>query len=463
MGETVSILDVLDKSQTGPYCSARDWEAKILPSKIREKLREHGLENTCDRENPINADDGLADDYWRAGYELALDLGLYCPTTERIIKFSDSELKYALMATPSEITLGWGPDRRTIKARRPEDPTLPLAALSCLGMEVSEELFVPLFQSIAQYRIIDILLAGLLRTVYGRPPKSKTPYETFMGKYEAVLMKEVLRRVGRPGMPTCGVEGSPTDYAQLGGYGVPDGYDPNHSIAIVLMPSPLKLDYILLNKIVHALNCNSVAVEIGTWSMIGGYSGPPEGAAVEAVAGLILECAAFGVINHSTVMDIRYLGNCGKEALWATSVSRQAQTRNTHALTFGITSQVSGPCTDMLLYETATISIADSVSGSVMEMGTRPTGCKYPDYGSGLENKFCAEVVKSAASLRRSDANEIVKVLLPKYEDKLRYPLKGKSFTECTDIRTLQPTKEWQEIYDRVWKELEDLGLKKKY
>ena len=96
-------------------------------------------------------------------------------------------------------------------------------------------------------------------------------------------------------------------------------------------------------------------------------------------------------------------------------------------------------------------------------MGTRPTGCKYPNYGSGLENRFCAEVLKSAAGMSRSDANEIVKALVPKYEDKLKYPPKGKSFTECTDLKTLRPTAEWQGIYEKVWKELEDLGLENRY
>ncbi len=463
MGETRSILDIIDKSQVGPLHTAREWETKIVPPKIREKLKEHGLQNTYDSKNPVNSDNGLADEFWKAGYELALDLGLHCPTTERIIKFTDQELKSALMTSPSEISLGWGPDRRTVKTRKPEDSTVPLAAMSCLGMEVSEELFIPLFQSIAQYKIVDMLLGGVLKTVHGRHGKAKTPYETFKGKYEAVLMQEVLRRVGRPGMPTWGVEDSPTEYAQLGGYGVPGGYDPKHTIAIVLLPSPLKLDYTLLHKIVHALNCGAVAVEIGHWAMIGGYSGPPEGAALVAVAGLILECCAFGAINHSTVLDIRYLSNTSREALWATGVSRQAQTRNTHALTFGITSQVAGPVTDMLLYETACISMLDSVSGAVLEMGTRPAGCKYPDRGSGLESKFCAEVLKSTAGMKRSDVNEIVKTLLLKYEENMKYPPTGKTFTECYDTKTLKPTKEWQDLYDRVWKELADFGLQRYY
>ena len=61
--------------------------------------------------------------------------------------------------------------------------------------------------------------------------------------------------------------------------------------------------------------------------------------------------------------------------------------------------------------------------------------------------------------MKRSDVNEIVKKIIPKYEDKLRNPPKGKSFTECYDIKTLKPTQEWLDIYLKVKKEAIDLGI----
>ena len=39
--------------------------------------------------------------------------------------------------------------------------------------------------------------------------------------------------------------------------------------------------------------------------------------------------------------------------------------------------------------------------------------------------------------------------------------LKGKHFTEAYDVETIQPTAEWQGIYEEVCREMEDmLGLK---
>ena len=194
--------------------------------------------------------------------------------------------------------------------------------------------------------------------------------------------------------------------------------------------------------------------------MIGGYSGPPEGAAVSAIAFFILERPVHqAVYGGCGAYDLRYLGNCGRDALWANTIVFQAVSRNTHLLTETIINEVAGPCTDMLLYESSVGLMSVSVSGASMSIGPRSAGGKYTNYVSPLEAKFCAEVFKSCAGMKRSDANEIAKALIPKYEDRLMNPPKGKSLTECFDLETLKPTKEWQDIYDRVWKELGDLGL----
>lgn len=437
----------------------REFEFKLVPKTTREILKEYGLENTFDKNNPINTDLSLAKDFYRAGYDLALRLGMFCPDTDRRVIFTEDEIKEALRNAPTEITLGYGQDKVIIKSRKPEDRTLPVAEGSALGMAVSEEYFIPLCMAIAQYRVVDIILAPTLDTINGREIRARTPYETIMGMYEARYVKEALRRVGRPGMPLHGVEGAPTEYGYMSGF-LPGGYDPERTIGIALIPEPVILSYQIMHRVVTNHLIGS-PLEAGHMLNIGGYFGSPEGAVVGAVAAQILQTASMiPSIVESTILDARFFSNTTREALWATSTSMQARTIGNHVMNLGITSQVSGPCTDMLLYETVTIAIADSVSGVAIEIGTRPTGCRYKDHASGLENKFFAEVLKSSAkNLTLSDANEIVKIIVAKYEDKLKDPPKGKSFVECTDLRTLQPKKEWLEIYERVWKELEDLGL----
>lgn len=459
----ISFIDILDRAHTGPVCEVKDWDMKIISAKVKEKLKEYGLGGTCSLENPINTDDGLADSFWKAGFDLAVDTGMLCTTTKRIIKFTDEELRDCLRGNPSEIYRGRDVDRSIIRNRFPDDKKVLFTLIGPFGHPVSEDLYVPITQSAIQYRVIDAVMPPSLETVYNRPLKSGTPYETIAGKLEAILEREAARRAQRPGIPILGGSTSPTEYGSFGGYGVPGGADPQTEFNVVLPIAELKTDFALLHKVAHYLNCGSF-IRSGYWSMIGGYPGPPEGAAITAVAAAILQVP---VHQAKTVdigsFDIRYLGNCGRDAVWSGSVEWQAVSRNTHLLLAGVINPVAGPCTDMLLYEGAVNAINCAVSGCSLAVGVRSGGGKYRDYVSGLESKFTAEVCKSACGLSRADGNEIVKELIPKYEGKLMNPPKGKSFTECFDLTTLQPTEEWQDIYDRVWMELEDFGFQNQF
>jgi methylamine--corrinoid protein Co-methyltransferase len=453
------LFDTIERTLNGPPITKKEFEYKLVPRLTREKLKEHGLEGIFDPNNPINTDLGLARSFYKAGFELAVEMGLFCPDTERKVLYTDKEIEERARSAPTKCTLGYGSDQVTIRSRTPQDGQVPVAEGSALGMSISEKYALPICMAIAQYMVIDIVEAPTLDTIGGHEIRSRSPAETIMGMYEARMMKEAVTRVGRPGMPFHGVEGAPTEYGNFGGF-LSGGFDPKNTIGIALLPEPVNLPYGILHRVATAHLIGS-PLQTGHMSNIGGPFGSPEGVVQGAIATQLLENASlFPTAIESSTLDGRTFSNTTRKSLWTTSTSMQAKTQGSSIMNFGLTSQVSGPVTDMLLYETATIAMADAVSGTAIEIGTRPTGCRYRDYGSALENKFFAEVLKSSArNLKLSDANEIVKALLPKYESKLNTPPIGKPFPENTDLKTLRPTAEWMEIYERVWKELEDLGL----
>jgi methylamine--corrinoid protein Co-methyltransferase len=61
--------------------------------------------------------------------------------------------------------------------------------------------------------------------------------------------------------------------------------------------------------------------------------------------------------------------------------------------------------------------------------------------------------------LNRENANEIVKTLLERYEDRIKDAPLGKRFQECYDVKRVRPTKEHLEMYEGVKIELGDLGI----
>ena len=84
---------------------------------------------------------------------------------------------------------------------------------------------------------------------------------------------------------------------------------------------------------------------------------------------------------------------------------------------------------------------------------------KHEDRTTPVEPRISAEVGHAVAGMKRSDANELVKRLLAKYESKLGAPPLGKSLYECWDADARAPSKEYKDIIRRYKREMAELGL----
>jgi methylamine--corrinoid protein Co-methyltransferase len=451
-------MQVLDRAHTGPVIEIFDWDTRVIPQTIAANLKRYDLLKTCDPENPINQDDDLADRYFQAGLDTAIETGLLCIDTQRQIKFSREEIQAGLEAAPSEFTLGSGDQMATFKYRGLDDPTPPVWVCP-LSIAMTEDLFIPVLEGIARVPEVDCLEGPSVETVWGDIVRAGSPYELLVGKWQAGATHEALRRAGREGMGLYAVGTSPTHYGVLGGYGIPGGYDPKHDIVLVLSPVEMKTSFENLHKLAAAINCDGI-VYGGSWSMIGGYAGGPEGATVSCIACTLLLYTAYQASNGASFpFDMRYMGNTGRDALWALGTVFQALSRNSHLCVNSVLNQTSGPVTDMLLYESAVGMMNLAVSGATSCTGTRTAGGKYTNYLTPLEIKFAGEVFKACAGMSRETANDIANRLLPRYEAQLGQPPKGQSFAECYDVQKLKPSDEWQAIYDKIKDEMIKAGL----
>jgi methylamine--corrinoid protein Co-methyltransferase len=453
------LLGVLDKAHSGPVYKDRDFNVKVIPQAIARTIKKYGLANTCDPDNPINTDDDLADRYYQAGFEAAVEIGLLCKDTSRAIRFSEQELQQGIDEAPVEFWLGEGNQRVCYKHRDPEDPTLPVWTVP-LSIAVTEDVIVPLVEGLARIPQVDALEGPSLETIWGRPLRSGSPYELLAGRHQADLMREGIGRAGRLGMPTDAVGSSTTHYGVLGGYGVPGGYRPKHDLVLILSIADFWTSYESLFKLAQAYNCGGEHISASSWVMLGGYSGGPEGTAVACVAyGLLCFAALQGSRGGVPPFDISYMGNCGRKAQWAMGVANQAVSRNTKTVLHSINNQVAGPCTKMVLYETLVGMTNMAASGVSNVVGTRSTGGRLTNYLTPLEHQFGGEVYKAAAGITRAHANEIARRFIPRYEEQLKSPPNGKSFLECYDVKRLVPIPEWQRMYDEVRQEAIDAGL----
>ena len=450
------ILTSLDRAHNGPVCMVKEWDSRVIPRTTKAVLARHRLEKTCNPADPINCDDDLADAFFKAGYELALEIGMLCPDTERIIKAEEKEIQQTMKEAPDELTLGRDADRVVLKPRRPEDPYPPLVCVS-LGIVVSEELYVALVTGLIQKKhLVDVLHGPSLQTVYGHEVRSGTPYETFMGRYEAQLRSEACYRAGRPGLAQTGIAGAITEFGHLGG--MPALAGPGN-VTMSLCPVELKVTFGNFHRIAQGLNYGN-RLRVGGFSFIGGYAGSPEGALLLNIAtDLLIPTLLAADYCSSYVYDVRFFGNCGRDGVWANSVAIQAVSRNTRFMRNKIVNETAGPCTEMFLYEAAVGLMNHCVSGASKTTQPRSAGGKFKDHLTPLEAWWCGEVFKSCAGMTRKQANEIAKRIIPKYEAQLAAPPKGKSVRECFNLDTMEPSPEYAAIYDRVKNELIDLGM----
>lgn len=456
-GTLIKLVEMLQRAKDGPACSVKEWEVNVIPQTVKNYLKKYDLENTFKKDIPINQELALADRFFEAGLELAVDIGLLCPETESVVKVSKEEILQAIEEAPDHLELGERPNQYTLKARDVEDKNPP-AFFGPLCIQVDEELFVPIAQGILKSKKVRLQQGPSLDTVFGVPVYSGTPFESIVGLLENQLRKEAQWRAGRVGMPTMGIASSTTEFGQLAAYaGLTERNNP--AISIILNPSELKVGYASFHKAALAIGYNGYSY-CGAPAMIGGYSGGAEGAALSSIAGALLQFPILQVdFCDTTIYDVRTYSSCGRHGLWAMSVADQALARNTHLINYKIIDQSAGPCTEEILYTSAAGLITTAVTGLGATTGPRSAGGRYKNYLTPLEHWFCADLFEASAKLSLEQANEIVLHLLPKYEEGIRNQPKGKSFTECFDIKTLTPTKEWQDIADRVKADIEAHGL----
>jgi len=457
MNLTYTIMDTLERCFDGKPCGVGEWDRKIIAVKTAEKLKEHGCKNIYDPQNPVIKDFGLVDELYMAGLELAIETGMLCLDTERIIKVSEDELNEWVKSPARPLSYGSGADQMNLVPRQPEDKKPAIAHLGGIGNPTSEDLWIPLHQSVAQLRVTDVLTVGTLYTVYGATIRSNTPYELMMGLLEAKLTKEATRRAGRPEMPYSAITSSVTDLGQFGGYGVPGGAT-IHDLAVTGAVSELKTDFHYLNKAIFSHQIGG-KVYCLHHPIVGGFGGGPEGAALLRIAAsllipLVYQCE----FVTSQCTDARYGINTSRPCIWADTAASLALSRNYNKVFQGQISPVAGPCTKMLLYETACHSINEAVAGTSMIVGVRSGMGRYPDHWTYLENELAGDIIKSAPKMTLDQANDIIKEILPKYESEIKNAPKGKMSTECFDVKTFKPSAEWQETYRSVRKELMDLG-----
>lgn len=450
-----SLVEVLTKAETGPLIDEREFEAKIVAPTAQRLLREYDIRDSGDVVVP--SDDNAADRLFEAGMEFAVEVGMLCTDTSRRILWTREEYEAGLRRCLGEAVLGEGADAVVVRARMPEDQTPLITLGGPYGIEVPEEMFVPLMLSYAQEDLIDVIDNPTLASVYGHRPKAGSPWEVVGGWREAALSMDVIRRAGRPGMCVAGVELSPTALGEISAssWGGFRATDLHHAAGV----SEFKTNYESLAKVAHIWHIEG-ALYAFMASIFGGFMGGAEGVALGlTAAGIVLNQNYLPTVMSLSSVHPFLQCTTTRDLLWAISIAAQALSRNTDLLFSSLVRSSAGPGTKTMLYENAAFAVVSTVCGHAFIQSCMAAGGTHARHASGLDAKISAEVSRATLGMSRDQGNEIVLTLLGEYEPQLEARDPGRPFEEVYHVDAVRPTPEWQRTYDEVRKDLVNWGL----
>lgn len=455
MKSAARMLDILDRSLTGPLCDEQEFDLNVVSAGVTEAVEKHGIR--FDKSQFIQQDDDMIDRVWQAGLDVFEACGVYHTNTGRRITFNRDEIERTVGAAPSEAVVGQGREARLIRHRAVEDETPPRNSGGPIGTVIREDMYLPIHMSYVREPLVDVLVAGTFATTHGRSVRSESPLEIFAAWEEIDLLEPGAAGQGRPGLCIMAVENAISDIGHLSAISR-SGFKQT-DMSIVAMIGELKTSNALLNKVVHSLRQTDTLLAFYN-PILGGLAGGEEGLAVLIVAGMVACQMVYMTDFHSSAPVHPFdFNTTGPEILRAQSASTAAISRNSPLMTVLTTSPVGGPGTEVLLYECLAMGVLGSASGVSLTQGVRSAVGVKQDHCSGLEERFNAEASRAAAGMSRQQANEIVARAVAEYEPHIGTKPVGKPFWEVYDALTLKPSEEWLGIYSKVKEQAIGWGL----
>lgn len=448
----VNFPEIVDRALNGPILPEKDFDQKIFMPKVAELISKYGIKYDCNK--PVPSDDDLADRVFQAALDLYTKVGSYCIDSNRTIRFTREEILEGLCNYNKQGFFGQGIDAKAFPMRTPECAIPPWCSVgACGGAVSSEEVLSSLVRGYASIPLADSITTPSLIYVDGKHIRANTPLEVEGSIRNVTLVKDALRRGGRPGLPVVnGVASATTDVSTIAA----DGFGlTNEDAWEISAIAEMKINFSVLNKIAY-LNRKGGQQWAATAPILGGYCGGAEGMAVVQTAynlqALMVNNAE---VHHPFCNHIRYTANTGRETLWAISVSTQAITRNSPLPIDYLCYTAAGPMTEMVFYELIAWTTAAVTSGASIEVAAIALNTTL-DHTTPYEPQFATEVAHAVVGMTRNEANTICLKLLDIYEKDLMNPPVGKNYRDCYDIQNSTPTIEYRKFYKKIKKKAKD-------
>jgi methylamine--corrinoid protein Co-methyltransferase len=381
--------------------------------------------------------------------ELLAEVGLYNKDSQRVVRLTKGEVLDIASSRLHEMVLGSGADSVRVSERRPGSAFPPVIVTGPVGGPFTESCYLPCHISFAKEPTCQGLLGGVLVSYEGVENMAGRPNELVVTRGEARLLNQAAAEAGKPGLyvgpfPPGGV--SPE--AIFCNFTAESIESARGQIPIQLMPE-LKLNWAKLDL---ALYCQYHGIHPWTdiVSVIGAFCRDALESSIAQTAG-VLGAWAFTGGSSASIWTTDIEGLCTrKRNLWANCATTRALERHVGNPVFLLGYASAGPFTEMALLETAAYTVAYTASGGELIWGGSTCNGVATNAYAGLQGRMVGETAHAACTMSTDQANEIINGLFASYESELPTAPQGKTFDQCYDLVSVEPTREYLDLYKRT-------------
>jgi methylamine--corrinoid protein Co-methyltransferase len=452
----IEFIEIAERARSGPRVDEKDWNMMLF-KKMQELTKEYNL--SCQSVDEfINTDNSIADAAFQAAVDFIVDMGTFCISTNRVIKFDEYEVKQAIREAPNQIFMGEGRDTRIFKQGK-IDGNEPININPGHHAPFTEDNGSLLVKNFAQIPRTDFIEGFNFPTVDGRDCYHQ-PFEAYAAIRQIAWMREGVRKAGRPGLAIVLYPITTKASSLIAPMNPQLGLRPTDGLLMSTLPD-VKVEYDHITTAIVYSSYGYFSVN-GSFGIAGGFCGGPEGAMIEGIVRPIIGYMCYGDTLH--YCGVEHIGYVMGERIflhpinWARSVVYQAINRNSNLIYMDWNITCSGLCTETSLLENAIRSIEATVNGAAL-YAPRVSRARMNAGQTPLEPEFMIEVSDATlnAGLKREDAGEILHKIAAQLKD--REPETGQTIHECYDLIHHKPSQEYHAIYTKVKNDLTQLGL----
>jgi methylamine--corrinoid protein Co-methyltransferase len=454
----ISLVEIADRMRRGPKMAIKDWDIALF-KRISELTKRHDIRCPTEPETWLNTDDDLADSAWEAALELVIDAGCLCLDTERVIRFTEEEVNEAIRAMQNEVIMGEGKDARVWKQHKVEGRE-PMNIAPGHHAPFTEDLADIVVQNFASIPRLDFLEGFNLPAIDGYELYG-APLEAYASRRQVAWLREGIRKAGRPGAAIVYYPLSTSASSFLATIDDVAGLRPTDGVLLSVLPD-VKVQYDLITAALVLQSHGYFGIS-GSFGIVGGFAGGPEGAIVESLAKTIIAWMVYrDNLYYNGVEHLNHISGM-KRSIFPTSFARsvvyQATIRNSKAIPMHWPIPVSELCTPSHLEELVLRSVEATVNGANLYTPrvsrSRMNGGQTP---ADAELMIEASDAALRTGIKRGDVYAMFKPIIEKLSTNIT-PEKGKLITECYDLQRHKPSPEYGGLIDVVRKEFADCGL----